>query len=69
MTVRRLFAVAGVLACVGCGGAADESGSGAAGIAPGIGADTLMAGIERLASDEFGGRAPGSAGRPSPSTT
>ena len=30
--------------------------------APGIGAETLMAGIERLASDEFEGRAPGSAG-------
>ena len=61
MTVSRLFAVVGVLACIGCGGAADESGSGAA-VAAGIGADTLMAGIERLASDEFGGRAPGSAG-------
>ena len=59
--MRRLVAAAGVLACVGCGGAADETGSGAE-IAAGIGADTLMAGIERLASDEFGGRAPGSAG-------
>ena len=59
--MRRLTALAGVLACIGCGGAADESGSGAA-VAAGIGADTLMAGIERLASDEFGGRAPGSAG-------
>ena len=62
MTVRRLVAVAGVLACVGCGGALGESGGGAAEVAAGIGADTLMAGIERLASDEFGGRAPGSAG-------
>ena len=62
MTVRRLVAVGGVLACVGCGGAADDGGSGAAEIAPGINADTLMAGIERLASDEFGGRAPGSEG-------
>ena len=60
--MRRLFAVAGVLACIGCGGASDDSGSGAAGVAAGIGADTLMAGIERLASDEFGGRAPGSPG-------
>ena len=59
--MRRLVAAAGVLACIGCGGAANETGSGAE-VAAGIGADTLMAGIERLASDEFGGRAPGSAG-------
>lgn len=31
-------------------------------VAPGIGADTLLAEIEQLASDEFGGRAPGSPG-------
>ena len=60
--MRKLVAVGGVLACLGCGGAADDSGTGAAEVAAGIGADTLMAGIERLASDEFGGRAPGSAG-------
>ena len=33
-----------------------------AGIAEGISAETLLAGIERLASDEFEGRAPGSRG-------
>ena len=31
-------------------------------VAPGIATGTLMAGIERLASDEFEGRSPGSAG-------
>lgn len=31
-------------------------------VAPGISTDTLLAEIERLASDEFGGRAPGSPG-------
>ena len=60
--VRRLFAVGGVLAGVGCGGAGDGSGTGAAGVAAGIGAETLLAGVERLASDAFGGRAPGSEG-------
>ena len=62
MTVRRLVAVGGVLACIGCGGATGEPGAGAAEVAAGIGAETLLAGIERLASDEFGGRSPGSEG-------
>ena len=61
-TVRRLVALGGVLACIGCGGAIDEPGTGAAEVAAGIGAETLLAGIERLASDEFGGRSPGSEG-------
>ena len=60
MTMRGLFAAGTVLAGVGCGAAPDEAGNG--GVAPGIGAETLMAGVERLASDEFGGRLPGSAG-------
>ena len=60
--MRRLVAVGGVLACIGCGGASDDSGTGAAGVAAGIGGETLLAQIERLASDEFAGRSPGSAG-------
>ncbi len=51
-----------------CQGASDApagatgSGDGAPAVAAGIGADTLLAQIERLASDEFEGRAPGSVG-------
>jgi len=52
---------------VACGGAsdapaADSETSTTSAVAPGIGADTLLAAVERLASDEFEGRAPGSAG-------
>ncbi len=56
--MHRWGAVGGVLACIGCGGASDDPGS----VAAGIGGGTLLAGIERLASDEFGGRSPGSEG-------
>ena len=47
------------LAMVSCGGGADDDRTG---IAAGIGADTLLAQTEILASDEFEGRAPGSGG-------
>ena len=65
---QRLFLMAPLITAVACGGAsdqpADERGTGApaAEIAAGIGADTLLAEIEMLASDEFEGRAPGSVG-------
>ncbi|MCE2514103.1 MAG: M28 family peptidase [Acidobacteria bacterium] len=52
-----------------CGGGAAQEGAGGSGagappaeIAPGIGAETLLAATETLASDEFEGRAPGSEG-------
>ena len=68
---RILLATAAAAALVvtaGCGGAAQESAGGSATgappaeIAPGISAETLMAATRTLASDEFEGRAPGSAG-------
>ena len=65
-----LIAGCGLLA--GCGGEAEtassddatavESAAVPVEVAEGISAETLLAGIERLASDEFGGRAPGSDG-------
>ena len=60
--------VIGLVAAVGCGGATNGSpdSSGAVPAAPpiaaGIGIESLMAEVEILASDEFGGRAPGSPG-------
>jgi Zn-dependent M28 family amino/carboxypeptidase len=58
--------VIGFVAVVGCGGSPNESSETADGVAPavaaGISVDSLMAEIETLASDEFGGRAPGSPG-------
>ena len=59
-TMRGLVATGAVLACVGCGASSDDAASG--GVAPGIDAETLLAGVERLASDEFEGRLPGSEG-------
>ena len=68
----RRFPIAGSLLMLAllaaCQGASDApagatgSGDGAPAVAAGIGADTLLAQIERLASDEFEGRAPGSVG-------
>ena len=49
-----------LLASVACGGSA--SSDDVPGVATGISADTLLAATERLASDEFEGRAPGSDG-------
>ena len=69
--MHRVVIVCGVLSLVGCGagsdppvagGAAPSAGGEPAAVAAGIRADTLLAAIERLASDEFEGRAPGSAG-------
>ena len=69
--VRRFIISCGVFALVGCGAGSDppEAGDTAAPsadtapmVAAGINADTLLAEIERLASDEFEGRAPGSDG-------
>ena len=63
-----LVSVVVLVAAVGCGGASDEGSvtggleSPGASIAAGIDADSLLAEIEVLASDEFGGRAPGSPG-------
>ena len=57
-----------VVGVAGCGGASepttvvDDAGSSGPEVAMGIGADSLLAQIEVLASDEFGGRAPGSPG-------
>ena len=64
---RGLTAVAAVVLAVGAWGAATVAGQAAGqesagSIAPGIGEATLRAGIETLASDDFEGRAPGSAG-------
>jgi len=68
MTGRWLL-MGGLAAAVACGGGtADDADGGpgagtpAAGVAAGISADTLLAATETLASDEFEGRAPGSAG-------
>ena len=66
-TVRRFIIVCGLSVLAGCGGASEmpEAGGETASppvVAEGIGADTLLTEIERLASDEFAGRAPGSEG-------
>ena len=66
--MTRSLAAVVLLLTVGCGGGSDEMTAGAGDAAPaaeiaaGIGADTLLAATETLASDEFEGRAPGSAG-------
>jgi Zn-dependent M28 family amino/carboxypeptidase len=68
--VRSLCIVSSCLALIACQGPsaspAESTASDAAGapsvVAAGISADTLLAEIERLASDEFEGRAPGSPG-------
>ncbi|MCH7746728.1 MAG: M28 family peptidase [Acidobacteria bacterium] len=65
--VHKFVMVCGVLALVGCQGAPDAPADvphidAAPAVAAGISADTLLAEIERLASDEFEGRAPGSDG-------
>ena len=65
--MRRIAIACGLMGLVACGGAsdapaADSETSTTSAVAPGIGADTLLAAVERLASDEFEGRAPGSAG-------
>ncbi len=67
---RSLMTTAAVvlLLTAACGGASDEMTAGAGDAAPpaeiaaGIGADTLLAATETLASDAFEGRAPGSEG-------
>ena len=64
----RASLAAMVLAAVGCGGGAEDAppemdqGAPPAEIAAGISAETLLATTETLASDDFEGRAPGSAG-------
>ena len=66
--MTRSLAAVVLLLTVGCGGGSGEMTAGAGDAAPpaeiaaGIGADTLLAATETLASDEFEGRAPGSAG-------
>ena len=66
--MMRNLTVVVLLLTVGCGGGSEEMADGggfaapAAEIAAGIGADTLLAATETLASDAFGGRAPGSEG-------
>lgn len=65
--MRRFIITWGLVAVVGCGGAPDSPNPGEdtrvqPGVAAGISAETLLDEIERLASDEFEGRAPGSVG-------
>ena len=63
--MNRIMTAGFLFAAVACGGGmADDSGTSepAGEVAAGIGADTLMAATETLASDEFEGRAPGSEG-------
>ncbi len=68
--MRRLIVASICLALVACQGpsetpapsAASDAGNAPSAVAAGISADTLLAAIERLASDEFEGRAPGSPG-------
>lgn len=65
--MRRFIITWGLVAVVGCGGAPDSPNPGEdtrvqPGVAAGISAETLLDEIERLASDEFEGRAPGSLG-------
>ena len=74
MTKRSLITVVLLLGAAACGGAADRAadalhesappaaGAAAADIAAGISAATLLEATATLASDEFEGRAPGSAG-------
>jgi Zn-dependent M28 family amino/carboxypeptidase len=67
--VRRLI-VSSCLGLIACQGpseapvpsAASDAANAPSAVAAGISADTLLAAIERLASDEFEGRAPGSPG-------
>ena len=72
--MRTLVIACSLVALVGCQGA-PESQDGASDIATppavaaGINADTLLSEVERLSSDEFEGRAPGSDGGPALSTT
>ncbi|MDP6579901.1 MAG: M28 family metallopeptidase [Vicinamibacterales bacterium] len=63
----KILAACGLIALVGCQRASGTPDSDSDTvplpvIAAGIGADTLLAAVERLASDEFEGRAPGSEG-------
>ena len=60
--VRMFVMVCSLLALVGCQGASDDAPDAAPAVAAGISADTLLAEVERLASDAFEGRAPGSEG-------
>ena len=65
--MRRFITACSLLALVGCQGASDAPDEApdtdaAPAVAAGISADTLLAAVERLASDAFEGRAPGSAG-------
>ena len=68
MLKAALVSVVVMVTLVGCGGASDDGSVGdgpespGASIAAGIDPDSLLSEIEILASDEFGGRAPGSAG-------
>jgi Zn-dependent M28 family amino/carboxypeptidase len=70
-TVALVLAACGLTALMACGGASETTAEDATAAAPaaergavaeGISGDTLLAEIEQLASDEFGGRAPGSDG-------
>ena len=56
--MHRGVALTGLLAVAAGGGASGQTPE----IAAGIGADTLLAAVETLAADEFGGRAPGTEG-------
>ena len=64
----RSVIVGSLLVVVGCGGASEPTATTvdpvgmAQAVAAGIRADTLLAEVERLASDAFEGRAPGSEG-------
>ena len=65
--VRTFVIACGLFALIGCQGApatseGDADPTAAPVVAAGISAGTLLAAVERLASDEFEGRAPGSAG-------
>ena len=65
--MRRFAIACGLFMFVGCGGTSEIPEAGGVtdtptAVAVGIGADTLLTEIERLASDEFEGRAPGSDG-------
>ena len=69
LMVKVAAATVVAAAAAACGGGAAQEGTGGSGagaspaeIAPGIGAETLLAATETLASDEFEGRAPGSEG-------
>ena len=65
--MRAFIITCGLFGFAGCGGASEMPEAGGEPVSPpaiaaGIGADTLLTEIERLASDEFEGRAPGSDG-------